>query len=396
MERDLSHVLKIRHLDGYWEKVWSVHPVDIHPEMGSSSSVYGRPINETVSEDHIFVRGRYGRVSWLSWIRHLNAGLALVSLLFHLIGIARHEKIKTIRVGDPILAGLLGLIVARLVGGKLMVRINGDHDAIRKRTGRPIMPRMFPFIRLEEMVEKLVLSRADSILSPGENYQDFAVSKGADPKKCHIVRFGNLIDPRHLAPAGDRPSIEDPKVAEFFSQRPALVHIGRLIEIKHVLDCIEVLGILTTSGLDVGLCFIGDGPLRDTIKDRAVQLGVGDKVMMLGNCDQGVISRIIPQTAVVLSPLTGRALTEAAFGEAAIVAYDLDWQGDLVVDEISGLLVPAFDKQAMADATIRILGDKELAAEFGSNARKRALEILAPAEQTEMEVAAYELMGAET
>jgi len=392
-ERDLSHVLQIRHLDGYWDNVWSVHPIDTHPSLGFKSNPCGHPIDEQVSEDHIFVRGRYGRFSWLSWIRPVNAALALFSVLIHMIRIARREKIKTIRAGDPNLTGLLGLIVAKLAGGKLMVRINGDHDAIRARTGKPINPRLFPFIWLEVLVEKIVLSRAESILSPGQNYEDFAVSNGADPKKCHVVRFGNLIDPRHLAPACDRPNIEDPNVAAFFKQRPTLIHIGRLIPIKHVLDCVEVLGTLTESGYDAGLCFIGDGPLRVTIKNRAAELGIADQVIFLGNCNQGAISQIVPQTAVVLSPLTGRALTEAAFGEAAIVAYNLDWQGDLVVDGVSGLLVPAFDVQAMADATARILADKKLAARLGENARKRAFEILAPNQQTEMEIAAYQLMG---
>jgi len=392
-ERDLVHVLKVRHLDGYWDRVWSVHPVDTQPGTVGDGDAFGKPVMERITEDHFFVRGRYGLSRHLARLAPFNVALALISVVIEMLELVRSEKIAVVRAGDPLLCGLLGLIVARITGAKLMVRINGNNDMIRKDTGQPVMPRLFRKVLVEEFVERLVLSRADSFLAPSQNYMNFAVSKGADPKRCHLVRYGNLIDPRHLAPVAGRPLIDEPELQRAISQRQYFLYIGRLLSLKHVEDCIEVLGILVRAGHDVGLCLVGDGSMRGALEVRAAELGVLDRVLFLGNRNQGFLSRLIPLCVGVLSPLTGRALTEAAFGEAAIVAYDLDWQGDLVIDGVSGLLVPAHDIEAMARGAARLLQDPNLARALGVGARNRAFELLEPQRQTELEIAAYEAMG---
>lgn len=74
------------------------------------------------------------------------------------------------------------------------------------------------------------------------------------------------------------------------------------------------------------LVFAGDGPMRDKLLELGESLGVGDRPVFAGNQNQASLAQLIPQCAAVLSPLTGRALSEYALSGAAIVAYDLDWR----------------------------------------------------------------------
>lgn len=386
--RSLEHVLNVRKLDGRWPRVVSVHPIDNYLSTQMDGAAFGPPEQVEIDPGHSFLRGRFGWRQWLKQITPLNFLLGQISLVRHLTKVVRQEELLAVRAGDPLLCGLLGLAVAKLTGRPLMIRVNGNNDALRAATGKAIMPRLFRNEKVERFIERLVLSRADSVLVPSENYRQFALSKGADPARCHEVRYGNLIDPRHTAPTEGRVPLEDPRL----TQRPFLLYIGRLEALKHSEDCLEVLSRLVEDGQNVALCFAGDGSQRSDMEARAATLGLNERVHFLGNQTQEALSRLVPMCACNLSPLTGRALTEVAFGEAPIVAYDMDWQKELIHDGVSGLMVPAGDIDAMAHAARHILVDPLLAARLGRGARARAFELLDPQSQTELEIEAYDKM----
>ncbi len=391
--RGLEHVLQVRFLDGYFDRVWSAHPVDTHPASHPVDASIGAPIYEHLSEDHVFVRGRYGRFEVLSPFPALNALLALSSFVRSLILLVKRENIGLIRAGDPLLCGLIGLIVARWTGARLVVRINGDHDMIRANTGTPIMPSLFRTGAIENQVERMVLSRADWIFAPSSNYSDFAVRKGAPPSRVSVVRYGNLIDTRHFSDPAARGDVNSANLRERLAERPWMVHLGRLQKLKHAEDCYEVLRIIAEQDNEVGLLLIGDGPLRETIAGRAEVDGLSERVLFLGNIEQDTMTRILPRCTLALSPLTGRALAEVAFAALPIVAYDIDWQGEVVVTDVTGVLVPAGDIAAMARGAGRLLADASLRKTLGAEARRRALDLLEPREQTRREIEAYASLG---
>ena len=161
---ELNQVLKVRELDGYWDKVWSVHPLDRQPSYEGDSSPFGRPEFVTVSDSHVFIRGAFGRFAWLRRLGPINVVFGLVSLVFALIKLCRSEGITTVRAGDPTFTGIIGLIVCFFSGAKLVIRINGDHDMIRKETKAPIRKKLMRSIAVEEFLERRVLSKADAII----------------------------------------------------------------------------------------------------------------------------------------------------------------------------------------------------------------------------------------
>jgi glycosyltransferase involved in cell wall biosynthesis len=81
----------------------------------------------------------------------------------------------------------------------------------------------------------------------------------------------------------------------------------------------------------------------------------------------------------VLSPLTGRALSESALAAAPIAAYDLDWQGDLIQTGVTGELVPFREPDQMAVSVARFLRDPAYARAMGRAVREHALAMLDPA-----------------
>ena len=110
----------------------------------------------------------------------------------------------------------------------------------------------------------------------------------------------------------------------------------------------------------------------------AKSLGVFEDIIFCGNKDQEWIANIIPEATVVLSPHTGRALTEVALGGAPIVAYDIDWQSEIIESGFTGELIGFGDSQAFANATIKLLNNRVYARELGSNVREKVLKMMDP------------------
>jgi glycosyltransferase involved in cell wall biosynthesis len=148
------------------------------------------------------------------------------------------------------------------------------------------------------------------------------------------------------------------------------------------------------AGFDVDLVYAGEGPMRDQLAAEAAALGIADHVHFIGNQNQRSLAQLNAHAAAVLSPLTGRALSESALGAAPIVAYDLDWQGELIRTGESGELVPFRQPDAMAESVMKLLRDPEYAKRMGRGARARALKVLDPASLNEHERHEYaKLLG---
>jgi glycosyltransferase involved in cell wall biosynthesis len=109
---------------------------------------------------------------------------------------------------------------------------------------------------------------------------------------------------------------------------------------------------------------------------RAGELGLDGSLFLLGNRGQRWIASLLAEADVVVAPMMGRALVEAALSATPIVAYDVDWHGELITDGETGVLVPFGDREAMAGAVLRLLANPGRAAELGSRARHAALDTM--------------------
>ena len=376
VERQLQDSVTCRDLGGFFEHVWTVHP--FASVVGEAARPFGVPDFHEMNGAHTFIDGKIGRFDALRKAPMFNFLASQGDLVVRLTTLIRREGISAIRAGDPLYNGLLGLFLARSNRIPLVVRVNANFDKMFEATGRPTNPRLFRSIKVEKRVLRFVLSNADLVAAVNQDNLDFAIAYGARRGHSTIFRYGNLIDKRHVVP----PETRDKSWSNLKELWPEpcrfMLHVGRLESIKRPADPIRVLGILKKRGVDVKLVMVGDGVMHDELVALARELGVANDVAFVGNRGQEWLAQVTPLAAVVLSPITGRALTEAAFGAAPIVAYDLDWQGELIRTGETGELVPP-SPEPMADAAERLLRDPAYARAMGNAVRKRAFEMLDPA-----------------
>jgi glycosyltransferase involved in cell wall biosynthesis len=327
---------------------------------------------------HTFIEGKVGRFSWLSFLFPVNFLIGQFGLFLTLWALIRREDVRVIRVGDPLYLGLFGLALKAATGVPMLIRINGNNDKVRENTGRALYPRIFRSAAIEKKVERFVLPRADLIAAPNQDNIDFAVSAGANPERTTIFRYGNLLAPEHQQPPEEREV--DAALFAKLGIKPGcyLLCIGRLEPVKFPDDAVRILGAVVKAGHDIKLFFAGAGDMRADLLALGNELGVADRIIFGGNQNQKALAQLNTHTACVISPLTGRALSEAALGAAPIAAYDLDWQSDLVETGKTGELVPFRDVQAFGAAVCKLLSDPVYAKAMGQAARERAREMLDP------------------
>lgn len=377
-ERGLEESVTCRDLEGYFGHVWSVHPFASLLTSPAWAPKFGRSDWHIVNGSHTFIEGKVGRYPWLGRFFAINLLLSQVALFVTLLRLIWKEDIKLIRVGDPLYSGIFGWALSRISRIPLVIRVSANNDKIREATGGPIHRRLFRRIAVEKAIERYVFKRADLVAAPNQDNCDFALRNGARPATMTVFRYGNLLAREHFVDPAAR--ILDPALLAGLSveKRKYLLHVGRLEPIKFVDDAVRVLGEIVRRRLDVKLVLAGEGQMRETLAGLAGKLGVADRIVFAGNLNQASLAQLIPNAAAVISPLTGRSLSEAALGAAPIVAYDLDWQGEIIKTGVSGELVSFREWERLADSVERFLRDRPYATAMGLGARRCAMEMLDP------------------
>ena len=394
-ERKIEASITCRDLGGFFEHVWSVHPFATLVTSDAWGPRFGPPSTYELAPKHTIIEGKAGRFAALSFLPSLNFLLSQIGMLLELRRLIVRERISVMRAASPLYIGLFGLVLKWLTGVPLVIRVGANHDKVFETTGRAIEQRRTRRRDVAKIIERFVFRRADLIAGARQDHLDFALANGAPPERSTLFRYGNLVDPGHFVDPVDRGI--DPGVPASLGLEPGkyLIYVGRLEPVKQPDHVVEALGAALRQGHEVKALLAGEGSLRSALADQAKAIGAGEYVVMPGNVDQERLAQLLAQAAVVVSPHTGRALSEAALAAAPIVAYDVDWQGELIETGRTGVLVKHGDVSGMGKAVIELLDDPERRRKLGKAVRDRALELLDPVALDEHERASYRrLLGA--
>ncbi len=299
----------------------------------------------------------------------LNFVLAQLELIRRLDVIVSREGIGLVRAWDPFYSGMIAWCLARLSKLPLEIRINANYDTMYESVGILAYPRLLRWRRLERALSRFILSRADQVVVGSEDNRTYATNNGAAPDS--VVYSGNwlIIHPDHHRLPADR-SLPNPDLRR--GKGPLVVAVCRLERIKHPEDVIRAVAKAREQRPDIEGLLVGDGSLRAELEDLAAELGTADLFTFAGERDQQSVAGILTAAQVVLAPLAGLSLVEAALSGTPIVAYDVEWHGEFLTSGDDCLLVPYRDTDAMAAAVLRLLDDPGEAARIAENARRTA------------------------
>lgn len=152
------------------------------------------------------------------------------------------------------------------------------------------------------------------------------------------------------------------------------VFAGRLVEEKGIETLLGVMSHLASRGQPVHLAVAGDGPLRGVVENYARHGEGGRYCHVLGHVRDmpGVLSAADMLISASRGEGFGLAVVEAMAASLPVAGTNVNGTRDVVLPGLTGLLVPADDVMALADAVEKLAADGDLRRRLGRAGSLRA------------------------
>ena len=137
--------------------------------------------------------------------------------------------------------------------------------------------------------------------------------------------------------------------------------------------------------------FIGDGETRAACQ-ALVAPALADRIRFLGGCADGIESLVNVLDIGVLATFTeglSNSIMEYMALAKPVVATDGGGTRELVIDGVTGFLVPARDARQLADRLLALLDDPALRRQLGNAGQRRVLDGFSLARMVAQQLALY-------
>jgi len=154
----------------------------------------------------------------------------------------------------------------------------------------------------------------------------------------------------------------------------SIVFAGRLFWVKGVMFLLRAFEIVRRDFADLDLKIFGKGPLEQRIKKFVSHAGLKDRVHVRGYVPHEDLITEVKKADIVVVPSIIEAqpmfMLEAMACKKPVIAFDLPFAREIIVDMHNGLLAKVYDVKDLSNKIQLLLSDKKLRFELGRNAYK--------------------------
>lgn len=245
---------------------------------------------------------------------------------------------------------------------------------------------VFPYLHLKTMMRNKVLlwflkHKVGRILSTTNYDRDLIIQSGVPSEKVCTVYNG--IDPdQYFQAKSYRETIR--KEFNISDQITLVGFVARMVPQKGHGRFFEALSEVTKKVSNVKALIVGDTTLnydepeyRDVLKRQVEGLGLEEKLCFTGFREDipAIMNAIDIFVSASLKEPFGRTTVEAMICGKPVVATRTAGSQEIVLDGVTGILVPIEDTKAMATAILSLVENSEKASSMGRCGRKRAKEL---------------------
>jgi glycosyltransferase involved in cell wall biosynthesis len=245
--------------------------------------------------------------------------------------------------------------------------------------------------RVYTRLDKFLLPRFDRVVAISEEVKTEVLQAKVPHHKVAVISNG--IDLERFNASDEKQKI---RAALGLPPQGIMVGtIGRLVQEKGQHLLIEAAARLAKNFSNVFYLIAGDGPLRQSLQDRARQAGLEERFIFLGVSDQ--IPQLLNLMEVFVLPSLSEGLPmvilEAMAAKRAIVATNVGAIPQVLRHQESGLIVKP-NAIELADAIAYLLNHPATAHRFGEKAFDRVRDDYSSQKMTQAYVAVYDTLSA--
>ncbi|MFP4057986.1 MAG: glycosyltransferase [Candidatus Brocadiia bacterium] len=217
--------------------------------------------------------------------------------------------------------------------------------------------------RLEVLTHRLV----DAQVCVSTGVRDFFAAGGFPREKLVVVPNG--VDVARFE--GRDPAFKDR--LRLGPDTPLVTTVGRLHEQKGGTYFLRAAASILRSRPDCHFLVVGTGPLEEKLRAEAREFGISRQVTFLGFYDD--VPAVLKATDIFVLPSLWEgmpnAVLEAMAAAVPVIATRVEGTVDLIEHGVTGILVLPRDVPALVSAALRLLEDRERAAQLGQAAQDR-------------------------
>jgi glycosyltransferase involved in cell wall biosynthesis len=262
--------------------------------------------------------------------------------------------------GSDLWGGLTGILVRRVLPVKVLAQLQDEFlrpiPLVWSRSRRWVLAGMARFVcRRGDIVRCLYESARRQVVALGVPQERVYVV----PSRCDV----DLFDPTTFPPR------------TFTGVR--LLYVGNLVRRKGVDYLLRAFREVLHEYPEATLTIVGSGSDEEALRKVAGDSELAPRVVFAGRRRHEELPAILRAADLFvfpsLSEATPRAVLEAMAMELSVVATNVGGIPEMVVDGVSGLLVPPADSALLARAVCQGLSDPEWREAAGQRGRQRVL-----------------------
>lgn len=300
-------------------------------------------------------------------LSYLLLPLFLFSAFFKLMAVTKKQQSQAVHVHWVIPNGPVAATVARLRKIPLIVSLHGSDIYLAKKN------------RLFGQVARWVFQSAAAVTVCSEELRQSAISLGA-PQDTLLLPWG--ADPDIFTPDWNDPAYR----ADWNLGQSAIIvlALGRMVHKKGFNILLEAMPDLIAQDPRIHLVLAGDGPLLQTLEQRAIELGISKNITFPGRIPWNQTPDLLAAANIFVLPsikdeygnLDGlpTVLLEAMASETAVVASDIGGVKLVINPDQNGLLIEPGDSSALKDAILSLSHDPDKRQKLAKAARQAVVD----------------------
>ncbi len=213
--------------------------------------------------------------------------------------------------------------------------------------------------------------------------RDRHIAHGVDPRKVQVIHHGTDTEAFRAV------SVPREAVREALSLSPdalAVGILGRVSPEKGHADLLEALRRLSLALPHLRVVIVGDGPDVPMLREAAARTGLADKVLFTGFRDD--VNNVINALDIVAVPSNWHEPCSAVVQQAMALAKPvigscMGGTPEMIAENETGLLVPASDPAALANALAALAANPATRTQMGKAGAARAEQLFTLALMTD-------------
>jgi glycosyltransferase involved in cell wall biosynthesis len=213
------------------------------------------------------------------------------------------------------------------------------------------------------------------IVCVADAMREQSLAAGIGTPEQYVTVYSGMETAAFLKPPVDRETVR-----RNYGIEPDDVVVGtiaRLFYLKGHDDLLELAPSLCQRFPRLKFMWVGDGLLRKQFEERIARMGLTDRFVLTGLVPPARIPELCNAMDVLVHPSRreglARALAQGALAGVPVITYDVDGNREGVLDNRSGFVLKAFERDKLSESLALLLSDEPRRRRMGLAGREFAL-----------------------